>query len=278
MLPLLALLGCSGGFEKYGYDSVGFDMDSGETGGGDPSDDTGGTTGGDQNQAPVADAGGDLGVNVNEVVELDGGGSFDPDDDPIDYLWVITDAPDGSVATLINDRFVDAQFIPDVPGVYAIELTVTDPDHLSDTDTVEVTAADTNSGPTANAGPDQTVSPGATVYLDGSGSTDPDGDPLVYLWTITSKPGGSGATLSDSGSSHPTFVADMEGIYVVSLTVTDGETYSPADLVSITADDGGGDTSSSCGCRSGGGAAGGSALLLAFGTMLLRRRSAQDRA
>lgn len=276
MLPLLVFLGCSGGFQKYGYDSVGFDLDSGETGGGGTSDDSGGPTPGGENQAPVADAGDDLGVNIYEVVELDGGGSYDPDGDPIDYLWVITDAPDGSVATLINDRFVDAQFIPDVPGVYAIELTVTDPDDVSDTDTIEVTAADTNSGPTANAGPDQTVTPGATVYLDGSGSTDPDGDPLVYLWTITTKPGGSGATLSDSGSSHPTFVADLSGIYVVSLTVTDGETYSSADLVTITAESGGGDTGSSCGCRSGA-AAGGSAPLLALAALLFRRRSAQDR-
>ena len=34
--------------------------------------------------------------------------------------------------------------------------------------------------PVANAGPDQTVSLGSVVVLDGSGSSDPDGDPLSY--------------------------------------------------------------------------------------------------
>ena len=42
-----------------------------------------------------------------------------------------------------------------------------------------------NTPPTANAGPDQTVASGATVNLNGTGSTDPDGTIASYAWTQT---------------------------------------------------------------------------------------------
>ena len=40
-----------------------------------------------------------------------------------------------------------------------------------------------NQIPIADAGVDQSVNEGATVSLDGSASTDPDGNPITYLWT-----------------------------------------------------------------------------------------------
>lgn len=262
---LVLLAACTGGLDKYGYDSnPGQDLDSVDSGGpADTADETGAPP--DENAAPVADAGDDLEVHTLDVVALDGSGSADPDGDPIDYLWVLTDAPTGSVATLINDRFVDAQFIPDVAGVYTVSLTVSDPDDLSDEDVVEIVAVDTNGDPVANAGPDQTVSPGATVYLDGSGSADPDGDSLYFAWTMTSRPGGSAAALAGGTTSAPSFVADVAGIYQVSLTVSDGANYSSADLVTVTASDGGSGGGSDCGCRAGPGGAAGALPLVVVG-------------
>jgi hypothetical protein len=79
-----------------------------------------------------------------------------------------------------------------------------------------------NQAPVANAGSDQSVYVGSAVTLDGSGSTDVDGDPLTYHWAFTTKPAGSSVTLSNAIAVNPTFTVDKPGSYVVSLVVNDG--------------------------------------------------------
>jgi len=98
-------------------------------------------------------------------------------------------------------------------------------------------ALDVNTAPIANAGPDQTVTVDDVVTLDGSGSTDPNGDGLTYAWTLTSIPGGSTAALTGGTTVSPTFTADLAGVYVASLVVNDGTVNSAADTVTITAEE-----------------------------------------
>ena len=92
-----------------------------------------------------------------------------------------------------------------------------------------------NISPTANAGTDQNVTIGTLVTLNGSASSDANGDSLSYSWTLTSKPASSTATLTGATSVAPTFTADLAGTYVASLVVNDGQVNSTASTVTITA-------------------------------------------
>ena len=91
-----------------------------------------------------------------------------------------------------------------------------------------------NQSPTAEAGTNQSVVTGSLVQLDGSGSSDPEGDGLTYDWTLT-VPSGSRAVLSDPTAVSPTFTADVDGSYVATLVVNDGQNNSAPDVVTITA-------------------------------------------
>ena len=91
-----------------------------------------------------------------------------------------------------------------------------------------------NRAPAANAGSDQTIYLNQTVTLDGSGSSDMDGDPLTYTWSLISVPSGSTAALSDPSAVKPTFIANRAGTYVAQLIVSDGEVDSGPDMTNVT--------------------------------------------
>ena len=92
-----------------------------------------------------------------------------------------------------------------------------------------------NQQPIADAGSDQTVNTGTTVTLNGSSSTDPDGDSLTYQWSIQSSPAGSLAEISDSNIVNPTITPDLVGDYVIQLIVNDGILSSVPSSITITA-------------------------------------------
>ena len=95
-----------------------------------------------------------------------------------------------------------------------------------------------NKSPTADAGPDQLgVWEGALVTLDGSGSSDPDGDTLRFRWNQYS---GEPVVLSSRDVANPTFTAPegltADAVLSFRLLVTDPSGHFDSDTVTVTVD------------------------------------------
>ena len=188
-----------------------------------------------ENTPPVADAGLDQTVEVGDTVVLDGTFSFDIDDDPLTYLWSLISIPEGSQALIADAIAATASFVADLEGIYVAQLIVNDGTADSAPDTGVVTATVGNRAPTAVASVDTAnVAPGESAQLDGSASSDPDDDPLTYLWSLA-VPSGSTTTLSSTTDIAPSFTTDLPGAYVATLIVNDGNLDSEAATVVITA-------------------------------------------
>ena len=91
-----------------------------------------------------------------------------------------------------------------------------------------------NTAPVADAGLDDSVVFGDIASLDGSGSSDADGDPLTYSWTFDALPAESALTAENitvpeddpetddvNESAFPSFTPDVLGTFRISLVVTD---------------------------------------------------------
>ncbi|HEX7895364.1 MAG TPA: PKD domain-containing protein, partial [Terriglobales bacterium] len=187
------------------------------------------------NAPPVANAGPAQSATINSIVQLDGSRSTDVDGDAITYAWSFVSVPTGSNAVLSNPTTVNPSFTLDVKGDYVVQLIVND--GISDSKPSTVTISTLNSPPVASAGPNQTITVTGTVQLDGSGSTDVDGDKLTYSWSFSTLPPGSQASLSNPNSVKPTFVADVLGTYVLQLVVNDGTVNGVPAIVTITSSD-----------------------------------------
>ncbi len=176
-----------------------------------------------ENQAPTADAGPDQSVGEGESVTLHGENSSDPDGSITAYAWTQTG---GTAVALSDPDGPNPTFtapLVDVGGeALTFQLTVTDDGGLTASDTVIVNVSNINVPPTADAGPDQSVGEGTTVTLDGTNSSDPDGNIVSYQWVQTA---GTSVTLSGAQTAQPTFTApnvDQGGASLTfQLTVTD---------------------------------------------------------
>ncbi len=190
------------------------------------------------NTAPVAYAGETQHLKKGTKITLDASGSSDADHDMLTHQWEITTKPDDSTATLSDETASHPTFTADKPGDYEFELQVNDGTNDSKVVTVThtVTTATKNAHPVAKPyALLSSVKTGDFVRLSGGNSTDAERELLTFKWIMESKPSGSTAKLSNPSSSDPTFKADEDGDYNVSLRVYDATDYSDRIKITITA-------------------------------------------
>lgn len=187
------------------------------------------------NSVPIADAGPDQFLTVlGTAVTLDGSQSFDADGDALSYQWTILEKPAGSLAAIVEAADpAHPTLVADAYGTYLVQLVVSDYWSFGLPDVVAIGFE--NLPPVADAGVSRSVDVGTTAALDGSGSHDPNGDPLSYAWALVSFPAGSTAAIADAGSASASLTPDREGTFVVQLVVSDGLLSSDPRTVQIQA-------------------------------------------
>ncbi len=186
------------------------------------------------NDPPVANAGPDLGSLISGTrITLNGSASTDPNGNLLTYSWTFLSKPAGSAAVLANPTSVTPTLTLDRAGDYVVQLIVNDGAVNRAPDSAIIST--NNVAPVANAGPDQGgKAPGSLVTLDGSASSDADGDPLTYRWSLTAKPLRSAAVLANPTSVTPTLTGDFTGTYMAQLIVNDGTVSSAPNTVNIS--------------------------------------------
>lgn len=91
-----------------------------------------------------------------------------------------------------------------------------------------------NRQPVAVAGLDIQTHRGKLVHLSGENSYDPDGDEIKdYLWAMLSKPKNAIGTIEHGRSKIAKLQVDVTGLWIVSLTLTDGLQTSSADTMRV---------------------------------------------
>ncbi|WP_406648052.1 PKD domain-containing protein [Aliisedimentitalea scapharcae] len=165
------------------------------------------------NAQPVAVAGADRLVAPGDSLVFDAGQSFDPDGQIISYRWEFDD-----LGVPLDAQRVERAY--DAPGTWSAQLVVTDDSGVLNAVADDDVTIRVNSAPVADAG-DPVISDGLIVTLDGSGSADADGDPLIYRWDMGD---GSGPIFGKT-ISH---TYDKAGKFPVTLLVDDGTGLSNA--------------------------------------------------
>lgn len=166
---------------------------------------------------PIAEAGTDKIADEDENIDFNGSSCSD-ENGLYNLTW---NFGDGNFGYGINPSHSYSQ-----SGTYIVTLTVWDIANNTAVDTLTVYV--NNVAPNAEAGNDQTIDEGETVFFDGSTSNDTPSDmsTLLYTWYFD-----DGTVLSGVTVNH---IFEDDGIYTVTLVVTDDNGYTDSDIVNVT--------------------------------------------
>ncbi len=158
-----------------------------------------------ETRAPIAYIEGPRTGYVGFTIQLDGRASVDPEGDPLTFGWSFGDG-----STAAGSR---ATHVWGSAGTFTVSLTVSD-GLKSDTASQPMYIKPVPHPPVAVPGGPYSGFVGRVVQFDGTGSSDPDADPLSYAWGFGDRETGFGEIVGH------TYVAP--GTYNVRLTVSDG--------------------------------------------------------
>ena len=195
------------------------------------------------NHAPLADAGPLQSVPEGTPVGFSGLG-FDQDTEEqplLTYAWVQTAGPavtltGASTATpSFTAPLVTAGGDPTAKVTLKFKLTVADPNNASASAETCVSVTNVDHAPIANAGGITIVNEAMTFALDGTLSSDPDGDALTYAWVQTAGPV---VVLANANTATPSltapFVNAAGATLKFKLTVNDGFGGSSSDMATVS--------------------------------------------
>jgi hypothetical protein len=191
---------------------------------------------------PVANAGNNQSITLPVAsLSLDGSRSFDADGTINGYLWAQVSGP--STITMSGGNTAFPTLSGFVVGTYTFQLTVTDDKGATTTDQVTIVVnpalpgSPVNQVPVANAGQDILLTlPNNSANLDGSASTDPDGNIISYTWKQVSGP--STAEIADASGTSTAVNNLVAGEYVFQLVVTDNSGATSGATVRVDVTDG----------------------------------------
>lgn len=137
---------------------------------------------------PVAIASAPANATEGDTITLDGSGSFDPEGMPLSYSWRQLAGPAIAQGSLSGQSpsFVAPEWL--APYKLEFELVVSDGVNPSAPAKFSIDVDADDDPPVALAGDDYSVLSSSEAWLDGSGSSDPEGRPLSYSWSQIAGP------------------------------------------------------------------------------------------
>lgn len=190
------------------------------------------------NQNAIVKAGADISITLPvDYTNLDGSASYDPDGNISKYEWTRLTGP--TAYTIASPTSAKTALTGLVQGTYTFQLKVYDNIWVPVNDTVKVTvnpsgAPPVNQAPVANAGaPINITLPNNSTTLNGSGSTDPDGNSTIstYAWSRVSGP--TQFSIANAGSASTGLSNLVAGTYIFKLLVTDNGGLSNSATVTV---------------------------------------------
>jgi PKD repeat protein len=161
------------------------------------------------NHPPIADGGADRIVSPDEDVRFDASASKDRDGKLTGFQWDFGDGSKAQGATAVH-RYQK-------PGKYLVKLRVTDDSGTTCSTVEDVVNVRVNASPVADAGKDREAYIGEAndaLVFDATGSSDSDGDPLIFYWDF-----GDGEKAQGASVIHR---YQKPGKYTVTLKADDG--------------------------------------------------------